>query len=60
MEANEMEAGTWDQGGQALEEFEGRHDDMGGAVSVAFPPSTGRPLATVEPRISSLCARRSP
>lgn len=34
MEANEMKAGTRDEGGQALEEFEGRHDDMGGAVAV--------------------------
>jgi len=34
MEANEMEAGTRDQGSQALQEFQGRHDDMRGAVSV--------------------------
>ena len=34
MEANEMEPGTRNQGSQALEEFEGRHDDMGGAVAV--------------------------
>ena len=34
MEANEMEAGTRDQGGQALEEFERCHDDMRGAIAV--------------------------
>jgi hypothetical protein len=34
MEANEMEAGTRNQGGQALEEFQGRHDDMRGAIAV--------------------------
>jgi len=32
MEANEMEAGTRDQGGQTLQELEGRHDEMGSAV----------------------------
>ncbi len=34
MEANEMEAGTRDQGGQALQEFQRRHDDMRGAITV--------------------------
>ena len=34
MAANEMEAGTRDQGGQALEEFERCHDDMRGAIAV--------------------------
>jgi len=34
METNEMEPGTWDEGGQALEEFQRRHDEMGGAVAV--------------------------
>ena len=34
MEANEMEAGTRDQGGQALEEFERCHDDTRGAIAV--------------------------
>ena len=34
MEANEMEAGSRDQGGQALQEFQGRHDDMRGAIAV--------------------------
>ena len=34
MEANEMEPGTRDQGGQALEEFERCHDDMRGAIAV--------------------------
>lgn len=29
-----MEAGTRDQGGQTLQELEGRHDDMGGAIAV--------------------------
>ncbi len=29
-----MESGTGDEGGEALEELEGRHDDMGGAVAV--------------------------
>jgi len=33
MEANEMEPGTRNQGGQALEEFQGRHDDMRGAIA---------------------------
>ena len=34
MEANEMEPGTRNQGGQALQEFQGRHDDMRGAIAV--------------------------
>ena len=34
MAANEMEAGTRDQGSQPLQEFQGRHDDMGGAIAV--------------------------
>ena len=34
MVTNEMEAGTRDQGGQALEEFERCHDDMRGAIAV--------------------------
>lgn len=34
MEVNEMETGSRDQGGQALEEFERRHDDMCGAITV--------------------------
>ena len=34
MEANEMEAGSRDQGSQALQEFQRRHDDMGGAIAV--------------------------
>ncbi len=34
MEANEMEAGTRDQGGQALQEFQRCHDDMRGAIAV--------------------------
>ncbi len=34
MEANEMEPGTRDQGSQALQEFERRHDDMRGAITV--------------------------
>ncbi len=34
MEANEMEAGSRDQGGQALQEFQRCHDDMRGAIAV--------------------------
>ena len=34
MEANEMEAGTRDQGSQALQEFQRRHHDMRGAIAV--------------------------
>ncbi len=34
MEANEMEARTRDQGGQALQEFQRCHDDMRGAIAV--------------------------
>ena len=36
MEANEVKPGTWDQRSQALEEFEGGHDDMGGAIVQHF------------------------
>ncbi len=34
MEANEMEPGTWDEGGQALEEFQRGHHQMGGAIAI--------------------------
>ena len=34
MEANEMEAGTRDEGGQALQEFKRCHDDMRSAIAV--------------------------
>ena len=34
MEANEMEAGTRDQGSQALQEFQGHHHDVRGAIAV--------------------------
>ncbi len=34
MEAKEMQAGLGDEGGQALEEFQRRHDEMGGAIAV--------------------------
>ncbi len=34
MEANEMEAGTRDQGSQALQEFQWCHHDMRGAIAV--------------------------
>ncbi len=34
MEANEMEPGTGDEGGQALEEFQWAHHEMGGAIAV--------------------------
>ena len=34
MEANEIEPGTWHEGGQALHELERRHHDMGGSVLV--------------------------
>ena len=34
MEANEMQPGTGNQGGQALHELERRHHDMGGTVVV--------------------------
>ncbi|GJL63181.1 MAG: hypothetical protein NPIRA04_18350 [Nitrospirales bacterium] len=34
MEANEMEPGTGDEGGQALQEFQRRHHEMGGAIAV--------------------------
>ena len=34
MKANEMEPGTWDERGQALEEFQRAHHEMGGAIVV--------------------------
>ena len=34
MEANEMQPGPGNQGGQALEEFQRTHDEMGGAFAV--------------------------
>ena len=34
MEANEMEPGTRDQSGQALQKFQRRHHDMRGAIAV--------------------------
>ncbi len=34
MEANEVKPGTGDQGSQALEEFQRRHYDMGGAITI--------------------------
>ena len=34
MEANEMEAGSRDQDSQALQEFQGSHHDMRGAIAV--------------------------
>jgi len=34
MEANEMESGTWDERGQALQEFQWAHHEMGGAIAV--------------------------
>ena len=34
MEANEMELGTWDEGGQALQEFQRGHHEVGGAIAV--------------------------
>ena len=34
METNEMEPGTRDEGGQALEEFQRAHHEMGGAIAV--------------------------
>ena len=34
MEANEMEPGTWDECGQALQEFQRGHDEMGRAIAV--------------------------
>ena len=34
MEAKEMESGTRDECGQALEEFQRGHDEMGGAIAI--------------------------
>ena len=34
MEANEMEVGPRDQGGQALQEFQRCHHDMRGAIAI--------------------------
>ena len=34
MEAKEMESGTRDECGQALEEFQRAHDEMGGAIAI--------------------------
>ncbi len=34
MEANEMEPRTWDERGQALQEFQRAHHQMGGAIAV--------------------------
>jgi len=34
MEANEMEPGPWDECGQALQEFQRAHHEMGGAIAV--------------------------
>ncbi len=34
MEANEREPGTWDECGQALQEFQRGHHQMGGAIAV--------------------------
>ncbi len=34
MKANEMEPWPWDKCGQALEEFQRGHDEMGGAIAV--------------------------
>ncbi len=34
MAANEMEVGARDQGGQALQEFQRGHDEMGGAIAI--------------------------
>ena len=38
MKTNEMEPGSWNQGGQALEEFQRGHDDMGGAIVDFYSP----------------------
>ncbi len=35
MDANEREPGTWDECGQALQEFQRGHHQMGGAIAVA-------------------------
>ena len=34
MEANEIEPGTWHEGGQALHKFQWGHHDVGGAILV--------------------------
>ncbi len=34
MKANEMEPRTRDEGGQALQEFQRGHDQMGGAIAI--------------------------
>jgi len=34
MEANGMESGTWDEGGQALQEFQEGHHEVGGPIAV--------------------------
>ena len=34
MEANEMEPGTRNKGGEALEEFQRGHHEMGGAIAI--------------------------
>ncbi len=34
MEANEMEARTWDEGGQALQEFQWGHHEVGGLIAI--------------------------
>ena len=34
MEANEMKPRTWDESGQALQELERRHDEMGGPFPI--------------------------
>ena len=46
MEANEMEPGTWDERGQALEEFQRGHHEMGGAIAImvlVVPESEDQP-----------------
>ena len=34
MKTNKMESGPGHKGGQALQEFQGRHDDMGGPIAI--------------------------
>lgn len=34
MKANGMEPGTWDDGREALQEFQRGHDEIGGAIAV--------------------------
>ncbi len=34
MKANEMQSWTWDERGQALEEFQRAHHEMGGAIAI--------------------------